>query len=60
MSDRSLSITRLQRLAVGPVRPDPALCLVTRLTRDHHVRVDVNDCSVNPRTGTPVTIFTND
>ena len=25
MSDRSLSITRLQRLAVGPVRPDPAI-----------------------------------
>jgi transposase len=32
-----------------PVLPDPALRFMTRLPRDHYVRVDTNDYSVNPR-----------
>lgn len=32
-----------------PVLPDPALRLSTRLPRDHYVRVETNDYSVNPR-----------
>jgi transposase len=35
--------------AFPPVLPDPALRLATRLPRDHYVRVDTNDYSVNPR-----------
>ena len=36
-------------LAFPPVLPDPSLRLSTRLPRDHYVRVDTNDYSVNPR-----------
>jgi hypothetical protein len=32
-----------------PVRPDPSWRLAVRLPRDHYVRVDTNDYSVNPR-----------
>jgi transposase len=32
-----------------PVLPDPAWQISTRLPRDHYVRVDTNDYSVNPR-----------
>ncbi len=32
-----------------PVLPDPALRFSTRLPRDHYVRVETNDYSVNPR-----------
>jgi transposase len=32
-----------------PVVPDPALRFSTRLPRDHYVRVETNDYSVNPR-----------
>jgi hypothetical protein len=32
-----------------PVLPDPSWRFVTRLPRDHYVRVDTNDYSVNPR-----------
>ena len=32
-----------------PVLPDPALPFSTRLPRDHYVRVETNDYSVNPR-----------
>jgi transposase len=32
-----------------PVMPDPAQRFSTRLPRDHYVRVDTNDYSVNPR-----------
>lgn len=32
-----------------PVLPDPAWRVATRLPRDHYVRVDTNDYSVNPR-----------
>jgi transposase len=32
-----------------PVLPDPAQRFSTRLPRDHYVRVDTNDYSVNPR-----------
>jgi hypothetical protein len=32
-----------------PVLPDPAERFSTRLARDHYVRVDTNDYSVNPR-----------
>jgi len=32
-----------------PVLPDPGLRFSTRLPRDHYVRVDTNDYSVNPR-----------
>ncbi|HEX3980084.1 MAG TPA: IS21 family transposase [Acidimicrobiales bacterium] len=35
--------------ALPPVLPDPALRLATRLPRDHYVRVESNDYSVNPR-----------
>lgn len=36
-------------LAFPPVLPDPSLRFGTRLPRDHYVRVDTNDYSVNPR-----------
>ncbi len=36
-------------LAFPPVLPDPAWRFSTRLPRDHYVRVDTNDYSVNPR-----------
>jgi transposase len=32
-----------------PVLPDPSMRYTTRLPRDHYVRVDTNDYSVNPR-----------
>jgi transposase len=32
-----------------PVRPDPSWRFTVRLPRDHYVRVDTNDYSVNPR-----------
>jgi transposase len=32
-----------------PVMPDPSWRFATRLPRDHYVRVDTNDYSVNPR-----------
>jgi hypothetical protein len=36
-------------LAFPPVLPDPSWRFSTRLPRDHYVRVDTNDYSVNPR-----------
>ncbi len=36
-------------VAFPPVLPDPALRFALRLPRDHYVRVDTNDYSVNPR-----------
>jgi transposase len=36
-------------LSFPPVLPDTALRWTTRLARDHYVRVDTNDYSVNPR-----------
>jgi hypothetical protein len=36
-------------LAFPPVLPDVSLRFATRLPRDHYVRVDTNDYSVNPR-----------
>jgi transposase len=36
-------------LPFPPVLPDPTWRLTTRLPRDHFVRVDTNDYSVNPR-----------
>jgi hypothetical protein len=36
-------------LSFPPVLPDPALRFSVRLPRDHYVRVDTNDYSVNPR-----------
>jgi transposase len=36
-------------LGFPPVLPDPAWRFNTRLPRDHYVRVDTNDYSVNPR-----------
>jgi hypothetical protein len=36
-------------LGFPPVLPDPAWRFSTRLPRDHYVRVDTNDYSVNPR-----------
>ncbi len=36
-------------LAFPAVPPDPPLRFSTRLARDHYVRVDTNDYSVNPR-----------
>jgi transposase len=36
-------------LAFPPALPDPAWRFTTRLPRDHYVRVDTNDYSVNPR-----------
>lgn len=36
-------------LAFPAVPPDPSLRFSTRLARDHYVRVDTNDYSVNPR-----------
>lgn len=36
-------------MAFPPVLPDPSRKFSTRLPRDHYVRVDTNDYSVNPR-----------
>ena len=36
-------------LGFPPVLPDPSLRFALRLARDHYVRVDTNDYSVNPR-----------
>jgi hypothetical protein len=36
-------------LPFPPVLPDPTWRFSTRLPRDHYVRVDTNDYSVNPR-----------
>lgn len=36
-------------MAFPPVLPDPSLWLSTRLPRDHYVRVESNDYSVDPR-----------
>ena len=36
-------------MAFPPVLPDPSWRFGTRLPRDHYVRVDTNDYSVNPR-----------
>jgi hypothetical protein len=36
-------------LAFPTVLPDPSLRFSTRLARDHYIRVDTNDYSVNPR-----------
>jgi transposase len=36
-------------LTFPPVLPDPSWRFTTRLPRDHYVRVDTNDYSVNPR-----------
>ncbi len=36
-------------LAFPPVAPDPSLRFGLRLARDHYVRADTNDYSVNPR-----------
>jgi len=36
-------------MAFPPVLPDPAWQFTVRLPRDHYVRVDTNDYSVNPR-----------
>lgn len=36
-------------LGFPPVAPDPALRFSTRLPRDHYVRIETNDYSVNPR-----------
>jgi len=36
-------------MAFPPVLPDPSWRFATRLPRDHYVRVDTNDYSVNPR-----------
>jgi transposase len=36
-------------MAFPPVLPDPSWRFTTRLPRDHYVRVDTNDYSVNPR-----------
>jgi Mu transposase, C-terminal domain len=36
-------------LGFPPVLPDPSWRFSTRLPRDHYVRVDTNDYSVNPR-----------
>lgn len=36
-------------LSFPPVLPDPSWRFTTRLPRDHYVRVDTNDYSVNPR-----------
>ena len=36
-------------IALPPVMPDPSFSYSTRLARDHYVRFDVNDYSVNPR-----------
>jgi transposase len=45
----AISEDRGAMLGVPPVLPDPAWRFSTRLPRDHHVRVDTNDYSVNPR-----------
>ena len=36
-------------LSFPPVLPDPSWRFTTRLPRDHYVRVETNDYSVNPR-----------
>ena len=44
-------------LAFPPVLPDPSLRFRIRLPRDHYVRVDANDYSVNPRfVGRPIDV----
>lgn len=40
---------RAAMVAFPPVLPDPSWRYTTRLPRDHYVRVDTNDYSVNPR-----------
>ncbi len=40
---------RGQMMGFPPVLPDPSLRYATRLPRDHYIRVDTNDYSVNPR-----------
>jgi len=40
---------RGQMMPFPPVLPDPSWRYTTRLSRDHYVRVDTNDYSVNPR-----------
>jgi len=36
-------------MPLPPVLPDPSWRFTTRLPRDHYIRVDTNDYSVNPR-----------
>ncbi|GBD84061.1 hypothetical protein BMS3Abin02_00447 [bacterium BMS3Abin02] len=36
-------------MSIPPLLPDPSQRFTTRLPRDHYVRVDTNDYSVNPR-----------
>jgi len=38
-----------QMMGFPPVLPDPSWRFTIRLPRDHYVRVDTNDYSVNPR-----------
>ncbi len=45
----AISEDRGAMLAFPAVLPDPSLRFSTRLARDHYVRVDTNDYSVNPR-----------
>ena len=45
----ALAEDRGAMVAFPPVLPDPSLRFSTRLPRDHYVRVDTNDYSVNPR-----------
>jgi hypothetical protein len=40
---------RAAMMSFPPVLPDPSWRFTTRLPRDHYVRVDTNDYSVNPR-----------
>jgi transposase len=40
---------RAAMMGFPPVLPDPSWRFTTRLPRDHYVRVDTNDYSVNPR-----------
>jgi hypothetical protein len=40
---------RAAMMSFPPVLPDPSWRFTARLPRDHHVRVDTNDYSVNPR-----------
>jgi hypothetical protein len=48
---------RGSRLAFPPVLPDTSLRFGLRLARDHYVRVDTNDYSVNPRfVGRPIDV----
>jgi transposase len=45
----ALAEDRGSMLGFPPVLPDTSLCFGVRLPRDHYVRVDTNDYSVNPR-----------